>query len=158
MYQFKREDNGEIVEVDFAAMMEKDALGIITLPDGGRARQVHAEHSSRSRENKEGLASSVNRPIVSDALGFPEQVLADFEADRQAHGFSGVEFVRDPDVPQFIRPKCSSPEQWQRYIKHRGARDQNSLNGSGAGLTREQLRRAEELVLRERGEKPLQMQ
>jgi hypothetical protein len=122
------------------------AMGCIT--DGVVAREIR--QSCRSVENREGIdpGDVLNKPMLSDSLGFTEHQFADFERDRVANGFVGVEFVRDPAVPQFFQVKCSSPAQWQAYVKHRGARDQNSRNGGGAALTPELLRQAEEMARR----------
>jgi hypothetical protein len=127
-YQFIREDNGEVVEVDFEAMMEKDAMGCITLPDGVMAR----ERRPSSRRQAKGNTNGVEQEIISDGLGFSELQLAEFEADRKAHGFSGVEFKRDPLEPTYYRVHFSGRREWERYIKHRGAFNKN---GSRMGVT-----------------------
>jgi hypothetical protein len=72
------------------------------------------------------------KPIVSDALGFISDQLGQFEVDRVKHGFTGIEFVPDKDVPQFMQVKASSRSEWARYVKHRGMYDKNSRNGGGA--------------------------
>lgn len=145
MYVFRREDNGELVEVDFAAMMEMDALGVITLPDGVQARRVRDGEPRKSSEPSLGI----DKPIVSDTLGFAQHQLEHFEADRKAHGFTGVEFVRDPHVPEFFQVKFSSVREWRRYIHHRGMCDKNSRNGGGVVLTQGDLDRARELINRQ---------
>lgn len=87
----------------------------------------------------EAQEKGAGKPIISDALGFTEGQLAQFEADRIKHGFSDVEFVRDPQVPEFYQVKMGSEETKSRYMKHRGYHDRNSLNGGGAHLTPELL-------------------
>src|SRR4051812_11415353 len=96
-YQFRRQDNDQIIEVDFEQMMTKDAMGRITLSDGVVAREIR--RSCRSVEQSDGNASRVAPPIISDALGFTEHQFDVFEADRVASGFKGIEFIRDPAVP-----------------------------------------------------------
>lgn len=86
------------------------------------------------------------KPIVSDACGFIQQQLGDFEVDRVKNGFTGIEFVRDKDVPEFIQVKCSSQKEFDRYMKHRGLHDRNSRNGSAAGITQKEMDEAERLV------------
>ncbi len=145
-YIFRRADNEHLFEVDFATMIEQDALGYITLTDGVQARRcrhLEAEMDSKTGEKLRATADG-GRPIVSDALGFPQHQLAAFEQDRTANGFSGVEFVRDPLEPTFYQVKISSPTEWQRYIQHRGMSDRNSTNGGRAMLTADQLAAAEQ--------------
>ena len=44
MYKFRREDNGQVVEVPFEVMMQQDVAGYITLEDGVQARRcAHLE-------------------------------------------------------------------------------------------------------------------
>lgn len=126
-YLFRVEDSDELVEVDFSKMMEQDSSGYITLPCGSRARRcVHLELERDGRpvvQRREELTP----PILSDSLGFPQQQLAEMERDRRAHGFAGIEFVRDRRVPEFIQVKGRSGPEWERYIRHRGMRNQNSV-------------------------------
>ena len=88
----------------------------------------------------------LEKPIVSDACGFIQQQLGDFETDRVKNGFTGIEFVRDKDVPQFYQVKCNSRKEFARYVKHRGMCDRNSRNGSAAGITQKELDAAARLV------------
>jgi len=144
-YVFRREDDGKLVRVGFEQMMKQDAAGYITLPDGVQARRcLHLEGHEKPEPGKCETDSTL-RPIVSDALGFGEHQLADFEADRQKHGFGGVEFVRDPDVPQFIQVKCQSRREHARYVKHRGMVNR-SQHGGGVFLTQDDLDRAKQFV------------
>ena len=88
----------------------------------------------------------LDKPILSDACGFIEQQLGDFETDRVKNGFRGIEFVRDKDVPQFFQVKCSSRKEFDRYMKHRGMYDKNSSNGSSAGITEKEINEAAQRV------------
>ncbi len=135
-YQFKREDNGEVVEVDFPTMMTMDILGCITLPCGASARRVRTVTLQQAERIEE-----LEKPVLSDALGFCEAQFNDFELDRVKNGFRGVEFVRDPKVPQFFQVKITSKAEWARYVKHRGFGDRNSRNGSGASVSAVELER-----------------
>lgn len=149
-YPFRRDDTGELIEVDFATMLQAEGpLGILTLPCGATARRVRTGDTMSPRA---GTASDVDRPIVSDALGFIGEQLADFEADRVRHGFSGIEFRPDPRVPQFYQAHASSRAEFERYARHRGKQDNNSRNGSGVTLTEGDLKRAAQLVSRGRPE------
>jgi hypothetical protein len=85
----------------------------------------------------------LNKPIVSDSMGFIEEQFEDFEKDRVAHGFVGVEFKRDPDVPQFYQVHISSEAEKARYLKHRGMTDRNGLNGGRGAVGEEAMRKAE---------------
>ncbi len=148
MYRFKRDDNGELVEVGFEEAINQDVLGKITLSDGvtaTRVREVEQEVEVR-REKRSGEI-----PIISDNMGFGESSLDKFEADRKAHGFHGVEFIRDKEVPQFFRVKCSDRTTWERYVKHRGLTDRNGKNGGSMTLTADQLEAAKEMVRKKFG-------
>lgn len=147
-YSFRRQDNGEIIQVGFQEMMTKDSAGFITLPDGVAARQVHEGVIAAPRE---GTASVVGKPIISDALGFTEHQFPEMEAARQLGKFSGVEFVRDPQVPTFFQVKCAGPDEHRRYMEFRGMYDKNSRNGGGATMSQDQLDRASQLVVEKYG-------
>jgi hypothetical protein len=150
-YLYRREDNGCLVEVDFATMMEQKC-GFITLPDGVEARRcVHLEIERDGRQ-KAAPVREIEKPIVSDALGFPQHQLAEFEQDRAKHGFGGVEFTPDPRVPEFYQVRISGKREYQRYLKHRQMHDRNSRNGGGQALSPELLERAAAIVKREKGE------
>jgi hypothetical protein len=139
-YKFRREDTGEVVEVDYATMIQH-SHGWITLPDGVTAKRVR-EDAPRTVRTK--IVTMGSRPIVSWNMGFGQHMLDHFEADRVAHGYSDVEFVRDPDVPQYFNVKCESRDAFNRYAKHR-----NLVNKSGIGgvrLSAEELARAEEMM------------
>lgn len=139
-YNFRREDNGKIVMVSFEEMMKQQG-GWITLPDGTQARRVHDESRMR-KKTKEVRTGS--RDIVSDSLGFGQHQLDHFESDRKAHGFDGVEFKRDPMVPEFFQVHCSSRAEFNRYVKHRGMVQKTSVGG--VRLSDEELRRAEQFA------------
>jgi len=126
-YKFRREDNGEIVEVDFQKMMTQDVAGFIDFDGVSARRCFHLEEQSEKTRVRETVATP--GPYVSDTLGFTQDQYADFEADRQRHGFSGVEFVRDPDVPQFYQVKVRSRREYERYVKHRGYVNATSIGG-----------------------------
>lgn len=93
-------------------------------------------------------ALGIDRPVVSDSLGCIGEQVAELQADAQLHGFSAVEFKPDPHVPGFYQAHCNSPDQWRRYVEHRGLDDRNSRNGGTATLTPELLERAKELASR----------
>ena len=61
------------------------------------------------------------------------------------HGFSDVEFVRDPLTPEFFQVKCESWQARDRYARHRGFVDRS--RGSHT-LTQDDFDRAAELVKR----------
>ena len=147
-YLFRREDDGEVVEVDFEQMMWQDRAGYITLPDGCQAKRcLHLELERDGRRvASRPIETGTPRTIVSDSLGFGEHQLADFEQDRQQSGFLGVEFVRDPQVPQFFQVKCSSRAEYERYVKHRGMVNKTGIGG--VRLTQEDLDRAADLATR----------
>lgn len=90
----------------------------------------------------------LDKPIISDALGFSEQQFQDFETDRVKNGHTGIEFVRDKDVPQFFQVKCSSREAWSAYVKHRGMFDKNSRNGGAFTISDKDFERLKQDMLK----------
>ncbi|MEO1615054.1 MAG: hypothetical protein AAFV88_04340 [Planctomycetota bacterium] len=142
-YQFRREDTGEVIDVDFATMMEaKD--GFLEIEPGVFAKRIN-RHSVKRSVGERGRTE-----IVSDALGFPRQQMAEMEDHRQLHNHTDIEFVPDPEVPEFIQVKCGSEKAKHRYMESRGFTDQNSRNGSGQVLSPNMLEHAREIVNRER--------
>ena len=146
-YLFRREDNGEIVAVPWEMMIDQE-YGFITLPDGVSARRVsHLEKSQGCKKVKNEFAEG--KEIVSDSLGFTEAQLCDFENDRVAHGFTGIEFRRDPTENTFIQVCCKSRNEFNRYMAHRGFVNKSSFGG--VRLSQEDLDKAKELVERVHG-------
>lgn len=145
-YIFRREDDGSLVRVDFETMMTMDSLGYIQLPEGVSARRCrHLEIESAPKAIEK--IRELEKPILSDGLGFGRQQLGEFEADRKAAGFTGVEFVQDTAVPEFYQVKISSKREWQRYLEHRGMHDKNSRNGGSVEITEETLEQARQRIL-----------
>lgn len=137
-YIYRREDNGETVEVGFAEMMEQKD-GSITLPDGVLARRcIYLENHEQSASGKQ---LPLKAEIVSDALGVTGHQVAEFREDAAKGGFA-VEFTTDPHEPTFYQARFNSWEEKARYMKHRGQRDRNSRNGGGQPLSPDMLRRA----------------
>lgn len=175
MYIYRREDNGELIEVDFQIMMTQDSAGYIEImvPDTNagssnehptgrhivkakRCVQLEIERNGKSKSQSDSCTEQINSlrqeaPIVSDALGFAEHQHSEFEYDRERHGFHGVEFIRDPQVPQFFRVKFSSRTEWERYVRHRGMFDKNSRNGGGQPLDENSLKFAQERIIEKYG-------
>jgi hypothetical protein len=89
-------------------------------------------------------------PILSTNAGFTAKQLPVMEAHRKTHNFSGIEFVKDTRFQEngFYQVKCSSPGEWQRYLKSRGIVDFSSLNGGG---TLPDIEAARSAVLRQYG-------
>lgn len=147
MYEFRREDNGKSVMLGFNEMMAQDVAGYVTLPDGVRARRAHdGKPIGKQAEYREMAGAPL---LPSDALGFTSHQLAEFEMDRKQHGFSGVEFVRDKTCHTQWQVKCSSRREWEKYVAHRQMVDKNK--SSGAALSAEQLRKAQEKVSEQYG-------
>lgn len=158
-YAFRREDNGELFWCDFETTIHETKNGFMTLSDGVEARRVPRfdrvpRAVTQEVEKVKGQPADL-RPIVSDALGFPTAQLADFEADRVAYGFSGVEFKPDPKVPEFTQVHFKGRGEWQRYLKHRGYVDRNGSRSTPVLLSEDELQRAAELVSRPMAQKKL---
>jgi hypothetical protein len=147
-YPFRREDTGEIVELTFEDMMQQDAAGFVTLPDGGVARRVP---TGGFRKRASLPEASGSKPWISENLGFGAQFLPEMQADADAHGFKGVEFVQDPDYAGFVQVRIDSPGERARYVKHRGMFDKNGRR-MGVAMTQEQLDRAKQAVIDRYGE------
>lgn len=129
MYKFRREDTGEVVEVDFATMMAQSA-GWITLPDGVQARRVYdGPHIERKYTPTE---AGPEKRTVSDALGFPDYQIADFEEHRKREGHA-VEFRRDPSFDGFMQV-VGSARDMERYAESRKMENVGG-HGSGAALS-----------------------
>ena len=144
-YAYRREDTDEIIQVDWETNMSADIAGFVTLPDGTKARRCSSPMSKRSFDGSLPLGA---REVVSTmTLGFPQQQLAEFEADRVKNGFTDVRFERDPDVPEYINVHCDNAQAYARYYKHRGYDGEKSCDG--AQLTPEQLEAAKVQVKRE---------
>lgn len=153
-YRFLREDDGKTVQVDFETMMQMDAAGYITLPDGVRARRDRQKEPPLRRADIVSATRSEtgSKPIPpSDAMGFTAHQLQEFEADRQLNGFSGVEFVPDPLEPTFYQVKCSDRRTWERYASHRGFVDLNRT--AAVSISAADLEAAKRLVSRALREK-----
>ena len=127
MYPFRREDNGEIVEVDFETHMSQDRAGFITLKDGVKARRVNQFMPTITTIEK-GNANI--KPPPSDALGFTVHQIAEFEEDRVRNGFHGVEFKQDPLCPEFVQVHFASHKARDEYIQHRGMEDKTRTKGA----------------------------
>jgi hypothetical protein len=141
---FRREDNGELIELDFATVMAKQKDGFVQLDDGVLARRcIHLEQQAERAAKR----AELDRPIISETLGFTSHQLAEMEADRKSHGFRGVEFIEDKDEPNYYNVKCDSPASWRAYMAHRGLCDRNGSNGGGASLSPLLLERAKLRVM-----------
>ena len=149
-----RKDDGTLIDIPFSEVIRKqDGGGIIQLEDGSYAKRcVQAELDRDGKGKKiarEDVKHSVNLTMISDALGFGEHQLAEFEADRKANNFQGIEFIRDPTERRFIQVKCNCPATFERYVKHR---DQGSGNMvinnkvTGTLFSRADLEKASEIV------------
>lgn len=152
-YAFRREDNGEVVWVDWPTMMEQK-FGFITLPDGVEARRcVHLEEQPES-SSASAPKHAGSMPVVSDSLGFPVQALADRKAQlkvlKEQHGIQGIEFRPDPQQPHFYQVHCASENARDEYAAKRNMVNRTGTLGAGAMLSPALLERAEEMVSRDR--------
>ncbi len=146
-YAFRREDNGKVIWVDWPTMIQQDCAGYLRLPDGVEARRcLHLEEKPSRRAPEQKRA--VPMPIVSDALGFPEQAFADREAQRQKWGCTDIEFRRDPRCPEFYQVHCASEGARDRYAKRRNMVNRAGSLGGKVFLTQEELDQAAEMVSR----------
>lgn len=148
-YVFRREDNGELIEVDWDTMMGQQG-GFITLPDGVQARRCTHLENGEAKTTLQKSDAGLHPKIVSDTLGCGQYQVEELREDARRNGF-GVEFAPDPAVPEFYQAHVGSVAEWRRYIKHRGLFDKNGRNGGGATLSREQFERAKSRLLEAAG-------
>lgn len=148
-YLFRRSDNGEIFEVDFETAMSAVGGAVITTADGVIARRVH-RRDPVAPESSQPLrqVGLMQKPIVSDAMGFPQHQFAEMQAHKEHCRVAGVEFVRDPLVPEFYQVHCTSEKAKQDYLKARHMKDYSQVNGSKAMLSPSLLEGAREMVRR----------
>lgn len=140
-YFYSREDNGQIVEVDFETAMSQQA-GFITLPDGVAARRVHfEEHQQPSGERKK-----LQSEIISDTLGVTDVKLDEYRQNAEQYGYR-VEWTQDPHEPTYYQARFPSWKERDRYMRFRGLCDKNSRNGGGAALSADCLERAKQRLL-----------
>lgn len=141
--------NDEVtIYVDFETMMQQDAGGYITIKLG---EHTYDFRRVRDPEKKIKADLELNKPLVSENLGFGFYQLDEHEAFRQRHGFMGVEFKPDPRLPQYYNVHFSGPAERERYIRARGMADGNSRNGSGAGITPDELAEAQRRAIEKYG-------
>lgn len=144
-----RKDDGQLIDIPFSQIIDKQGSdGFLQLEDGTWAKrcvQLELERDGKTRRAKqEDAKHSLNLTMVSDALGFGDHQLADFEADRRANNFQGIEFVRDPTYSRFIQVKCNCPATYERYVKHRNQIINNKVTGQL--ISQAELERAGEMV------------
>jgi hypothetical protein len=149
-YPFRDEETGDVVWLSFERAMQADCMGCTTYRGRTvrRARDMERERIGHCQNDPPPRVKE-RAEIVSDAMGFTEAQLPQFEADRKANGIRGIEFERDPDVPSFIRVRCDSREAFNRYAKHRGMIDRSQKNGSGASMTQYDFDQARERILKQ---------
>jgi hypothetical protein len=129
-YQFRREDNDEIVNVDYETMLSQDIMGFLRLDDGVMAKRVHTSHRVKLRGHDRDNAQY--RTHVSDSLGVGLHQVKEMEDDAKLHGFHGVEWKEDPTAGGFYQAHFDSPSEWGRYVKHRGLQDHNGITSANA--------------------------
>ena len=142
-YEFRRDDTGDIVSVDFETMMNAEN-GMLEIEPGVWAKRVNRPSSRMSAGERERTR------IVSDAMGFTCHQFQEMEADRTANGFTDIEFIPSPETPEFYQVHCGSEQAKRRYMEHRGFTDRNSRNGAGNILDARMIDQAKELVSRNR--------
>jgi len=149
-YHYRREDDGELIEVDFeTAINQQD--GFITLPDGVLARRVRVmEDGVYGQEKCATKILPVKAEIVSDALGVTEHQVQEFREDAARNGMR-VDFTPDPLQPHFFQARFNTWEEKSRYMRHRKIADRNSRNGGGQVLSPEMLARAKARLLEQAG-------
>ncbi len=150
-YHFRREDNGETIEVDWPKMMEQDAAGFITLDDGVQARRCNRPSMRRRAEVPQNAPKFEH--VSSLTFSCPPQSVEAFADDAKANGFN-IEWRpdykgADPDGTLNSYNAHIPLSELERYRKHRGFPDKNSKNGSRAMMSPEMFEQAKRLVERQ---------
>jgi hypothetical protein len=153
-YYFRREDNGEILEVDWTAMMNMDVAGYITLDDGVQARRCQRPSMRRKGEVPQGAAKFEH--VSNIAFAVPPSAVESFADDAKRNGFN-IEWKPDykgADADGTINSfNAHIPlSQLNRYRKHRlgpDAFDKNSKNGRGAVIYADDIEKSKKLVERQ---------
>jgi len=131
-YLFRREDTGEVVELEFCDVLRQDAAGYVDLPDGVTAKRcihLELERDNEARRSVVKEARALSRPIVSDALGVSVCRIEEYEKDRADNGHTGIRFVPDPSEPTFYQVHADSRKSFNAYMKHRGMTNKGSCGG-----------------------------
>lgn len=143
-YIFRREDNGQLVTVDWETMMQQSG-GYITLDNGVQARRcAYLEEQEPQPESERQI--KVQAEIVSDRLGIPKHKVAEARELAQQYGHH-VEFTPDPHEPTFCQARFPTWHARDEYAKWLGLSDHSSRNGGGSPLSGELLRRSAKRVL-----------
>lgn len=142
--KFEHLETGEVIDVDFEQSIQMDVLGCIEV-DGQAYRRCDSLSQNVGKVEKidrDSVSGLPKRIPPSDSLGFTKHQLDAFEADRVKHGFSGIEFKKDPREPTFYQVHFASEKERQKYIKHRQFTDMN--RHKGVSISPAQLKAAEE--------------
>jgi len=143
---FKREDTGEIIEVDYQTMINRDPSGGIEIGiDGKIVSAVYQRPAEKKQPKQRAIEMNKSGMIVSDALGVGFGQVDAARQDCLSHGYD-VTFKPDPMVPEFYQAHMT-PETKASYLGHLHMHDRSSRNGSGHGLTPEQVLRSQSQVL-----------
>lgn len=153
-YQFRNEITGEVIEVDFETMMNQGAGGFLELEvDGQKVTFKRVHDDERSPSGKPIILAAPPKIISGLALGVFDTQVDDYREDAKKHGFTDIEFVPEKDFQEtgFYEAHCTCPEQWARYVKHRGLPEGNGQTGSAVAISGEQIEQARQQILRNYG-------
>lgn len=150
-YPFRRVDNGEIVQVDWETMIAAVAQRII-LPDGVEAIRVNPKPQQYATRQ---MNCGANFEVVSDGFGCIEDQKAELEFEAKRHGFTAIEWIRDPLVPGFFQYRATCPEQHRRYQEYREMQDGAEHVGGGQALYPAALAEAERRAKEKYGAAPV---
>lgn len=148
---YYRTDDGEVIEVTPEVAFEAGTF--LELPDGSFAIRCKRPSSRLSvKQEKLSQKTILQKPAPSDALGFGVGQLEEMRQHAERENVVGVEFLPDPQVPQFYQVHCASEKAKKEYMKSRGFTDRNSTNGGARPFTPEQFEAAKAIILRQHGE------
>jgi hypothetical protein len=148
-YIYRRLDTNELVEMPFSAVLEQDALGYITLPDGVQAKRCVWLENVPVPQAK-AVHTGMDRHDLTFSLGFSKKQLPEMMEAAKRDGLRGVEFYPDPQNANMVGIRCGSEAEKNAYIKHRGKNIEGGLINRtgrlGGKLGKEDIEMAQKLV------------
>jgi hypothetical protein len=136
---FQRLDTGEMVSVHKPVVITFGEANIEINGEFVRCRKI-------SNSDPSG-AMAPPPPVFSEiGLCFPQHELEKKREHVERHGFTGVEFRRDPRVPESFNVHFSGPEERKRYEKSLGVENFSGFNGGRAGISGPMLDQASDRI------------
>ena len=155
-YQFRRQDNDEIIDVDFETMIEQDAAGFIEIEIDGQKVSAKRVHTKEKLQASKPIPMEIPPAIVSDSFGCVAEQVDEMRAQCKLHGLTGVEFKPDPTNddprdPDFFQAHFSGPAELSRYRDLMNVHERNSTNGGAQHISESDLAQSQAIIKRRFG-------